>query len=313
MSEQDSNSCFDINDLMADYYANNYHYVLDSDPENFVEAYATFNGLNGLTISFYVNNMTVSVRNHILDSEGNFSLSSMVEIQRSNLNENTRMIDIIYNQSVIYSYPIVRRRPNDQTDSDTNDAVNPEDDPMDQSDDDTESLPELEPADHDEALVPEEPAAEATAASSADAKGSDKPAEAATASSADAKVSDEPAATTETVDFLPGYDTPHSPLGSDDEFLQGYDTPYSPLMSDEEDFRLSSLFGYSNPPSLIEDRPQTPDVEDGYSMDGMAGSNPQSDQGLPSDPPSDDLLLYPDDDEFFRINADRVEDDAKEE
>ena len=233
------------------------------------------------------------------------------------------MVEIIYNQSVIYSYPIVRRRPNDQTDSDTNDAVNPEDseDPM-----DTESLPELEPADHDEALVPEEPAAEAAtasyadvegsdeepaeaaAASSADAKGSDKPAEAATASSADAKVSDEPAATTATVDFLPGYDTPHSPLGSDDGFLQGYDTPYSPLVSDDEDFMgFSSLFGYSNPPSPTEDRPPTPDVDDGYSMDGMAGSNPQSDQGLPSDPPSDDILLYPDEDDFFIINADREE------
>ena len=275
---------------MADYYTNGFHYVLDADPDNFVEAFATFNGLNGLTISFYVNNMTVSVRNHVLDSNGNFSLSSMVDIQRSNLNDNTRMVDIIYNQSVIYSYPHVHR-PNDQPDSDTSEAVNPEEDPMDQSDGDSESLPELEPSDHDEALVAEEPAAEAAAASSADAEGSD-----------------EPAATAATVEFLPGYDTPHSPLGSDDGFLQGYDTPHSPLGSDDGDFMgFSSLFGYSNPPSPSEDRPPTPDVDDGYSMDGMAGSNPPSDQGLPSDPPSDDILLYPDEDDFFIINADREE------
>ena len=307
MSEQDSNSCFSVSDLMADYLAN-YHYVLDDDPENFVEAYATFNGLNGLNISIYVNNMLVSVKHHVLDSEGNFSLSSMVEIQRSD-----EMIDIIYNGSAIYSYLHVRR-PNDQRpDSDTNDAVNPEDseDPM-----DTESLPELEPADHDE-LVPEEPTAEAATASYVpDVEGSDEePVEAAAASSADAKV-DVPKVS---VDFLPGYDTPHSPLGSEDGFLQGCDTPYSPLpsplMSEEEDFMLSSLFGSSNPPSPrlsgfgssnppspIGNRPQSPELENGYPI--FMG------QGLPSDSPSD---LYPDEYAEFVINADRVEDDAIEE
>ena len=279
---KDSNSCFNIEDLMADYYANGFHYVLDPDPDNFVEAFATFNGLNGLTVSFSVDNRTVSVQNHVLDNNGNFSLSSMVDIQRTNLNDNTRMIDIIYNRSVIYSYRHVHT-PNDPSDSDTSEAENdPGEEPMDQSDSDSESLPDLEPSDHDEAPVAEEPAAEA-AASSADAE--------------------EPAATAAAVEFLQGYDTPYSPLGSDDEFLQGYDTPYSPLVSDDEDFLgFSSLF---DPPS--DDILPYPDVDDGYSMDGMAGSNPPSDHGLPSDPPSDDILPYPDEDDFFIINADREE------
>ena len=332
MSEQDSNSCFSVSDLMADYLAN-YHYVLDDDAENFVEVYATFNGLNGLNISIYVNNMLVKVMQHVLDSECNFSLSSIVEIQRYNLNDNNQMIDIIYNGSAIYSYPHVRR-PNDQRpDSDTNE------DPM-----DTESLPELEPADHDEPVPDvegsdEEPV-EAAAASSADAKvdvpeslpelepadhdepvpdveGSDEePVEAAAASSTDAKVDVQKVS----VDFQPGYDTPHSPVGSEDGLLQGCDTPFSPLPSplmseEEDDLMLSSLFGSSNPPSPrlsgfgssnppspIGNRPQSPELENGYPI--FMG------QGLPSDPPSD---LYPDEYAEFVINADRVEDDAIEE
>ena len=77
MSEQDSNSCFSVSDLLTDYLSN-YHLVLDDDPENYVEVYATFNGLNGLNISFYVNNMLVKVMQHVLDSECNISLSTLV-------------------------------------------------------------------------------------------------------------------------------------------------------------------------------------------------------------------------------------------
>ena len=107
MSNKDSNSCFQLEDLMNDYYSSGFHYVLDPDPDNFVEAFATFHGLNGLRVSFSVNNRTVSVQNHVLDNNGNFSLSSMVNIVRTNLSDNTSMIDIIYNPSVIYSYPHV--------------------------------------------------------------------------------------------------------------------------------------------------------------------------------------------------------------
>ena len=280
MSNKDSNSCFQLEDLMNDYYSSGFHYVLDPDPDNFVEAFATFNGLNGLRVSFSVNNRTVSVQNHVLDNNGNFSLSSMVNIVRTNLSDNTSMIDIIYNRSVICSYRHVHT-PNDPSDSDTSEAENdPGEEPMDQSDSDSESLPDLEPSDHDEEPVAEEPAAEA-AASSADAE--------------------EPAATAAAVEFLQGYDTPYSPLGSDDEDFLGF----------------SSLFGCSNPPSEhglpsdppspSGDRPPSPDDEDGYSMDGMAGSNPPSDHGLPSDPPSDDRYPYPDEDDFFIIIADREE------
>ena len=288
MAKSDSKSNFDIDDLMNDYYSNGFHYVLDPDPDNFVEVFATFLGQNGLQVSFSVNNRTVSVQNHILDNNGNFNLSNMVNIERYNLTDNTSMIDIIYNRSVIYTYPHVHP-PNDRSNSDTSDSEEPEEEPMDQSDSDSESLPDLEPSDHDEEPVAEEPAAEA-AASSADAE--------------------EPAATAAAVEFLQGYDTPYSPLGSDDEDFLGF----------------SSLFGCSNPPSdhglpsdplsPSDDRPPSPD-EDAYSMDGMAGSNPPSDHGLPSDPPSDDRLPSPDhavdsldgssSTDFFIVIADREE------
>ena len=68
-------------------FLSNYHLVLDNNAENYVEVYATFNGLNGLNVSFYVNNRCVKVIQHTLDREGNFSLSNIVEIQRHNLNE----------------------------------------------------------------------------------------------------------------------------------------------------------------------------------------------------------------------------------
>ena len=160
MAKKDSNSCFDLDDLMNDYYSSGFHYVLDPDPDNFVEFFATFLGQNGLQVSFSVNNRTVSVQNHILDNSGNFNLSNMVNIERYNLTDNTSIIDIIYNRSVIYTYPHVQP-PNDPSNSDTSDSENPEEEPMDQFDSDSESLPDLEPSNSDpeEEPVAEEPAA----------------------------------------------------------------------------------------------------------------------------------------------------------
>ena len=133
MSDQESNSNFDINDLMTEFLTK-YHLVLDNSPNNFVEVYATLHGLNTLHVSFYVNNMCVKVMHHTLDSEGNFTLSNIVEIKRHKLNEDNQMVEIVYKGDAIYTYPIVNNL-NDQEHGNNRDE-----DQM-----DAESLPELEP------------------------------------------------------------------------------------------------------------------------------------------------------------------------
>ena len=320
MSDQDSNSCFDINDLMTEFLTK-YHLVLDNSPNNFVEVYATFHGLNALNVSFYVNNMCVKVIHHTLDREGNFTLSNIVEIQRHNLNEDNQMVEIVYNGNAIYTYPIVRNL-NDQEPNNNNDE-----DQM-----DAESLPELEPpGDYDEPVpdveesdeelpsdyeepVPfvdesddsdEEPIEAAAAASSADAKvdvqetlprlepachcdpflitvdGSDEELiEAAAATSTDAKVDVQKVS----VDYRPGYDTPHSPVGSEDGLLQGCDTPEVGSEIGSEDgllqgcntppspSMLSDLFGRSNPPSPLPS-PHMSEEEDVLMLSSLFGSS----------------------------------------
>ena len=107
--------------------------------------------------------------------------------------------------------------------------------------------------------------------------------------------------------------------------LFGRSNPPSPLpsshMSEEEDvLMLSSIFGSSdppsprisgfgssesNPPSPIGNRPESPELENGYPI--FMG------QGLPSNPPSD---RDPDEYAEFVINddrIDRVEDETIEE
>ena len=183
-----------------------FHHILDSNPDNFVEVYASFLGINALQVGISVNNQTVSVQTHILDARGQFNLANMVNIDRSNLTSNMRQIDIIYNRAVVYTYSYIQP-PNDPSSSDSEEESESLLDPNDPSSSDSEEEPAAEePA---AAAAEEEPAAAAASSSDAGASASPRP----STSSADTAAAPEP---TDAVEFLPGMDTPFSPLGWDD-------------------------------------------------------------------------------------------------
>ena len=283
MSDQESNSNFDINDLMTEFLTK-YHLVLDNSPNNFVEVYATLHGLNTLHVSFYVNNMCVKVMHHTLDSEGNFTLSNIVEIRRHKLNDDNQMVEIVYKGDAIYTYPIVNNL-NDQEHGNNRDE-----DQM-----DAESLPELEPPgdydysvhdyvfESDEELTSdyEEPVPFVDESDDSDEE----------------RIETAAAAATVSVDYRPGEDTPHSPVNSEDGGLQECSSPEvgSEIVSEDgllqrcntppSPSMLSDLFGRSNPPSPLPPNPPSPlpsphmsdDEEDVLMLSSIFGE---------SDPPS---------------------------
>ena len=298
MSDQDSNSVFDINDLMTEFLTK-YHLVLDNNPNNFVEVYATFHGLNALNVSFYVNNMCVKVIHHTLDSEGNFTLSNIVEIRRHKLNEDNQMVEIVYNGNAIYTYPIVRNL-NDQEPGNNNDE-----DQM-----DAESLPELEPpgdydysvhdvVESDEELPSdyEEPVPFVDESEDSDEELCLWERILKSIVNRKSSLLNLSPSKSVSVDYRPGEDTPHSPVNSEDGLLQECSSPEvgSEIVSEDgllqrcntppSPSMLSDLFGRSNPPSPLPPNPPSPlpsphmsdDEEDVLMLSSIFGE---------SDPPS---------------------------